>query len=167
MMVAGELTGQQGSREAELSAFCRLVGSGQGLAPCFSKQEVPVAPAIAGDADKARKGLPNADDAAPPIPVRSMLRQCANPQCSKPFLRLREGKLFLVETRSLARARDMAVPTSRARYSPPQVERYWLCDECSVVWTLVDDAACGITLIPLRRPVSCVPAAAVSRGQSA
>jgi hypothetical protein len=27
-----------------------------------------------------------------------MLSHCANSQCSKPFLRLREAKLFLVET---------------------------------------------------------------------
>jgi hypothetical protein len=32
-----------------------------------------------------------------------MLSRCANSQCSKPFLRLREGKLFLVETEGLAR----------------------------------------------------------------
>jgi len=28
----------------------------------------------------------------------TMLSRCANSQCSRPFLRLRQGKLFLVET---------------------------------------------------------------------
>jgi hypothetical protein len=31
-----------------------------------------------------------------------MLSRCANSQCSKPFLRLREGRLFLVETGPVA-----------------------------------------------------------------
>lgn len=30
--------------------------------------------------------------------VRDILSKCANPQCRKPFLRLCDGKLFLVET---------------------------------------------------------------------
>lgn len=32
-----------------------------------------------------------------------MLSRCVNDQCCKPFLRLREGKLFLVETERLTK----------------------------------------------------------------
>jgi hypothetical protein len=34
------------------------------------------------------------------------------------------------------------------------VERYWLCDECAEVWTLVHDRKQGIVLVALpRQPV--------------
>jgi hypothetical protein len=88
-----------------------------------------------------------------------MLSQCVNPQCSKPFLRLREGKLFLVE----AGFRDKSAETpsassGHARKPPRRVERYWLCDECAAYWTLIDDGEQGIRLAPLRRPVTGVSA---------
>jgi hypothetical protein len=61
-----------------------------------------------------------------------MLSRCANSQCSKPFLRLREGKLFLVETERLNKpGASAAPPFVRARQVPRQVEHYWLCDECA------------------------------------
>ena len=90
-----------------------------------------------------------------------MLSQCANSLCSKPFLRLREGKLFLVETERLARKGEPAAPPFvRARQQQRQVEHYWLCDECAAEWTLVYDRDRGVALAPLRRPVTSVPAAA-------
>lgn len=82
-----------------------------------------------------------------------MLSHCANSRCSRPFLRLRQGKLFLVETEGVA---DPAV----VKAAPPlpvwprarRVERYWLCDDCAGVWTLVHDRHRGIVLVPLPRP---------------
>src|SRR3974390_1811591 len=55
-----------------------------------------------------------------PIESRcSMLSQCANSQCSKPFLRLREGKLFLVETdRQSKPGESVTPPFVRARQQP-------------------------------------------------
>lgn len=86
-----------------------------------------------------------------------MLSHCANPQCMKPFLRLRQGKLFLVETESAAAPGDVRAAPSRAmRYLPRRVDRYWLCDECAVVWTLVHELNHGIVLMPLRRPMNSV-----------
>ena len=86
--------------------------------------------------------------------VRDMLSQCANPQCSKPFLRLREGKLFLVETDRTTKAGEPAVPAFvRARQQQRCVEHYWLCDGCATHWTLVYDRDRGVILAALRRPV--------------
>jgi len=80
-----------------------------------------------------------------------MLSQCANATCGKPFLRLREGKLFLVETERIAKSGDAAVPPFvRARQSQRLVEHYWLCDECAANWTLIYDRERGIELAPLR-----------------
>jgi hypothetical protein len=84
-----------------------------------------------------------------------MLSQCANQKCSKPFLRLREGKLFLVETERLTKPGQSAVPPFvRARQQQRCVEHYWLCDDCAQQWTLVYDRERGVALAPLRRTVA-------------
>lgn len=84
-----------------------------------------------------------------------MLSQCANSQCSKPFLRLRDGKLFLVETERLPKpGQASGPPFVRARQQQRQVEHYWLCDECAKLWTLIYDRERGVALSPLRKPVS-------------
>jgi hypothetical protein len=72
-----------------------------------------------------------------------MLSQCANPECGKPFVKLREGKLFVVEKA------DCAQPRRQKR----SIEHYWLCDECAPTWTLVYDLR-GISVVPLRRPMA-------------
>jgi hypothetical protein len=90
-----------------------------------------------------------------------MLSHCANSQCSKPFLRLREGKLFLVETdHPVHPGGSPSPPIIRARQPQREVEHYWLCDDCATLWTLIYDGDRGIALIPLRRPVMSVSAAA-------
>jgi hypothetical protein len=85
-----------------------------------------------------------------------MLSHCANPQCSRPFLRLRQGKLFLVETEFVAKSRELTARSSPPmRQQPRRVERYWLCDQCAGVWTLVHDRKQGIVLVALPRcPIS-------------
>ena len=81
-----------------------------------------------------------------------MLSRCANSQCSKPFLRLREGKLFLVETARLTKPGEPAGPPFvRAHQQQRQVEHFWLCDECAAVWTLICDGERGVELTPLRK----------------
>lgn len=91
-----------------------------------------------------------------------MLSQCANSQCSKPFLRLREGKLFLVETDRLTKPGEAVPPFVRARQQQRCVEHYWLCDECATVWTLIYSHEHGILLSPLARPVTSTRAPAVA-----
>jgi len=81
-----------------------------------------------------------------------MLSHCANSRCSRPFLRLRQGKLFLVEAELFPKSGELTVPSPRTRLQPRRVERYWLCDQCSEVWTLVHDRKHGIVLVPLPRP---------------
>lgn len=84
-----------------------------------------------------------------------MLSHCANSNCSKPFLRLREGKLFLVETERSMKAGESAVPPFvRARQQQRCVEHYWLCDECAKVWTLAYDRERGVALSPLEKPAA-------------
>jgi hypothetical protein len=83
-----------------------------------------------------------------------MLSRCANPQCFARFLQLGTGRLFLIEAESSAEAKDPNRP--RSFDSPAKlrhVERYWLCDECAKVWTLVQNDQKGISLLPLRRAV--------------
>src|SRR5436305_10564197 len=77
-----------------------------------------------------------------------MLSHCANSECAKPFLNLREGKLFVLE---------LAPPSHRSRGArirqrQPSVERYWLCDGCASQYTLNFDDELGLAVIPLRRP---------------
>ena len=82
-----------------------------------------------------------------------MLSRCANPQCAKPFLRLGQGRLFLAETVSVAHPPDATVSLfPYARHPPRRVERYWLCDQCSRISTLVHDHNQGIILMPLAGP---------------
>jgi hypothetical protein len=83
------------------------------------------------------------------------------PNACKPFLRLREGKLFLVETgRPEKWGHSKADGVFHARTVQPRIERFWLCDECASHWTLVHDREQGILLAPLRKPVASVPVAA-------
>lgn len=97
-----------------------------------------------------------------------MLSRCANVQCSKPFLRLREGKLFLVETdRLMKKGESSSPPFVRARQPHRQVEHFWLCDECAVQYTLIYDRERGVALAPLRRPAESVPAANAARSGAA
>jgi len=97
-----------------------------------------------------------------------MLSHCANPQCSRPFLRLRQGKLFLVETECAANSGELTGPSPYMRQPPRRVERYWLCDQCAAVWTLVHDRKEGILLAPLpRRPASSWMARAEEHRESA
>ena len=92
-----------------------------------------------------------------------MLSHCANEQCHKPFLRLREGKLFLVETERLTKpGESSAPPFVRAKQHPRRVEHYWLCNDCAGEWTLIYDKEHGVALAPLRRPVRNIAAAAQS-----
>jgi hypothetical protein len=96
-----------------------------------------------------------------------MLSRCANVQCAKPFLRLREGKLFLVETDRVAKPGASGPPFIRARQQQRQVEHFWLCDECAAKYSLIYERERGVALVPLRRPAtSATTAAAASAARS-
>jgi len=85
----------------------------------------------------------------------TMLSHCANSQCVRPFVRLGQGKLFLVENEYGANPAEFITPPSpHMRKQPRRVERYWLCDQCAELWTLVHDRKQGIGLVPLLRPLA-------------
>src|SRR5579872_2066898 len=93
-----------------------------------------------------------------------MLSRCANDQCCKPFLKLRDGKLFLVETERIRKpGESVSPPFVRARQQQRSVEHYWLCDDCATRWTLAYDRDRGVVLVPIRRPA----AAAIETARSA
>jgi hypothetical protein len=89
-----------------------------------------------------------------------MLSRCANGSCSKPFLRLRDGKLFLVETDRVTKPGEPAAPPFiRAKQQKRLVEHYWLCADCAMQWTLIYDRKNGVALAPLRKPAGLATAA--------
>jgi hypothetical protein len=100
--------------------------------------------------------------------VRIMLSRCANVQCAKPFLRLREGKLFLVETERITKPGESAGPPFiRARQQQRQVEHFWLCSECAARYSLIYERERGVALIPLRRPPTSVNEASATANRDA
>ena len=78
-----------------------------------------------------------------------MLSKCANPACSIPFRRLREGKLFVVETEYLAASDQHEGMSFRRAKALRRVEHYWLCEECSNLITLTFDRERGMITVPL------------------
>jgi hypothetical protein len=94
-----------------------------------------------------------------------MLSRCANSQCGKPFLKLREGKLFVVEIDRVLRPGEK-IPSAfvSARRQQRSIEHFWLCDECALQWTLIYDRELGITLIALKRPVANAASQAAGKG---
>jgi hypothetical protein len=85
-----------------------------------------------------------------------MLSHCANTRCSKPFLKLREGKLFIVETELGGQPGEAEPPPLLRARAKQRVERYWLCNPCAIEWTLIYDREQGILLAPARRSVASV-----------
>ena len=77
-----------------------------------------------------------------------MLYKCANEACSAPFRRLREGKLFQVETEYFTGHPGARTSLRRSR-SGRRVEHYWLCDACSPYVTLTFDQGRGVVTVPL------------------
>lgn len=67
-----------------------------------------------------------------------MVSQCANPGCGKPFLYLRDGKLFATSRR------NGTVEESRIEY-------FWLCAGCAPVMSLVATVDGHMDLVPRNR----------------
>jgi hypothetical protein len=66
-----------------------------------------------------------------------MVSNCANPACATPLLRLRDGKLFQFEVKSIS---VPCVDESNAMPSEApvrQVAHYWLCGACADQMSLV------------------------------
>jgi hypothetical protein len=74
-----------------------------------------------------------------------MLQKCANPSCSAPFRSLREGKLFLAETLP----HESAAPSAEHQPRVRRREHFWLCEPCSVQFTLRLDTERGMLTVPI------------------
>ncbi len=79
---------------------------------------------------------------------RRLAMQCANPQCSKELLYLREGRLELLELES--HAEDQFRPDDGAfaiRSLPGRL--FWLCGDCARTYTVKRWTASGL-IVALR-----------------
>jgi len=97
-----------------------------------------------------------------------MLHKCVNPACSVPFLRMTEGKLFVVQMPSqrVSNARGLNQRKSALR----KVEHYWMCDNCARELTIFFDADRGMVTVPLprtRKPVLSDPGGSTVLGVAA
>jgi hypothetical protein len=77
-----------------------------------------------------------------------MLYKCANKACNTPFRRLREGKLFHVETEYFP-GRGRVSNLQRKARPARRIEHYWLCDACAPFVTLTFDRERGVITVPL------------------
>jgi len=88
-----------------------------------------------------------------------VLHKCANPNCTSPFRKLSQGKLFLVDTQPLDE-----VNAKRARWKGQishRIEYYWLCDQCAFALTLSYEKGRGVVAVPRLENPKKVPTAAV------
>ena len=72
-----------------------------------------------------------------------MLGKCANPICLTPFRKLGTGRLFAFESRMNAKS-DGVTPNSGASKKGPVF--VWLCESCSLTFTLELDTEDKLTL---------------------
>ena len=77
-----------------------------------------------------------------------MLHKCANPDCSRQFRHLTEGKLFVIEAPSPRPWMGAHARVARLRF---RKQYRWLCDDCSQYLSLAFDRGHGTVLMPLRR----------------
>lgn len=76
-----------------------------------------------------------------------MVSRCANPDCGKPFLYMREGKLFHIDTSQHPELRRKPPDAKRSE----DIEHFWLCGNCSREFTVAYVPGEGITAVPLSR----------------
>ena len=100
-----------------------------------------------------------------------MLSKCANPACEAKLHYLHEGKIFRIDTESLALAGRRAKPVASAipedfqpsrcvgnllvvadRGGAYRPEYFWLCADCSRDWTIAVNSG-SVMVIPVSRPL--------------
>ena len=87
-----------------------------------------------------------------------MLHKCANPNCTSPFRKLSQGKLFLVDTPLEA---SDARRTRWKMQSRSRIEYYWLCDLCAFAMTLSYEKGRGVVAVPRPGSTKKMPATAL------
>ncbi len=73
-----------------------------------------------------------------------MLGKCANPVCAASFRKLGTGKLFAFESLMSAKSADISAGSDAKTGRTPMF--FWLCEDCSLNFTLELDAAGQLTL---------------------
>ena len=76
-----------------------------------------------------------------------MLSKCANPECSAPFIYLRDGRLFQIDTAAGPQLVTEAKP-------PHHIEYFWLCGQCASSMTLAFQHGKGVVMVPLDPPTA-------------
>ncbi len=98
-----------------------------------------------------------------------MLSKCANPACDAKLHYLHEGKIFRIDTESLAHAGRRAKPVTPAIVEDIRLSRcvssldvvadrggmyrpeyFWLCSDCSQDWTIAVQSG-SVMVIPVSR----------------
>jgi hypothetical protein len=74
-----------------------------------------------------------------------MLGKCANPTCATLFRKLGKGKLFAFEPAKIATSVDLMSDTRKTKPGRSPIF-FWLCESCSLTFTLGLDAAGQLTL---------------------
>ena len=77
---------------------------------------------------------------------RNLAMQCANPQCSKELLYLREGRIELLELESHADDQFRPDDGAFAMNSLPS-KYFWLCGECAETYILKRWTTSGLVLV--------------------
>lgn len=68
-----------------------------------------------------------------------MVSNCANPDCGKPLLYLRDGRIYVFDTTAGAIGSDGK--------HERRLEHYWLCGACAKTLVLVQDAQGSIHIL--------------------
>ena len=87
-----------------------------------------------------------------PICELSMISKCANPACNTVFHYLRGGRLYRFDLRRpVEPCKD--VPNSICIAKPSHASVFfWLCDSCSLKYTVGFSTRAGISMLPLEQP---------------
>jgi hypothetical protein len=106
-----------------------------------------------------------------------VLSKCANPACDAKFHYLHEGKIYRIDTESLAHVSRRAKPAMSTIHESSigsrqvsqlelvadrggafRPEYFWLCVDCSQDWTIAVRSG-AVVVVPLPRPMAQVAAA--------
>jgi hypothetical protein len=76
----------------------------------------------------------------------ALVMQCANPQCSKELLYLREGRIQLLELESCSEDQFRPDDGAFAMKSEPS-KFFWLCGECAMTYVIKRWTTSGLVLV--------------------
>jgi hypothetical protein len=87
-----------------------------------------------------------------PVGELLMISKCANPVCNTDFHYLRGGRLYRFDLRQpMHPCKDF--PNAICAAKPSRASLFfWLCDQCSLQYTLHFSTQEGISVLPLQQP---------------